>query len=237
MTSDVLQITSLRDDKRSVHKFGYNTDVGTTEEDIWEGGGVYTWLTSPTVLYASCTAASTNSITVQGLDDKFLEQEAIVTLNGTTQVALAGTWLRVHRAFNHTGTDLSGDVYIAENAGANITAGVPDDATQIKLFVGQASQQTLHSMYTIPANFTGYLTRVRFDIASDKTATFKFYTRIDGQVWRLKDIFSSAGNSVEVNMAMWQKLPAKCDMRAAAIGSAQPTPVTCIFDILLVESS
>ena len=231
---DILQTTSLTGQRSFVDKFGYNANVDMSEEDIWEVGGIYTFLTAPAILFASCTAASTNTVTIEGLDENWLIQIKDVTLNGQNQVALPGLWRRVHRAFNDTGDDLTGDVYIAETD--DLTDGVPDTATKIKLFIAEDEQQTLHALYTIPANKTGYLVRIRWDIESTKSATFKLYLRNVGKVWRLADIFAGESNSIEVVYPMWDKLLPKTDIRMSAIGAASATPISASFDILLVES-
>lgn len=231
---DILQTTSLTGQRSFVDKFGYNASVDTNEEDIWEVGGVYTFLAAPAILFASCTLASTNTVTVEGLDENWHIQIKEVTLDGQNQVALPGLWLRVHRAFNDTGTNLTGDVYIAETD--DLTAGVPDTATKIKLFIAQAEQQTQHALYTIPANKTGYLVRIRWDIETAKSATFKLYLRNVGKVWRLADIFAAESRTVEVVYPLWDKLLPKTDIRMSAIGAASGTAVSASFDILLVES-
>lgn len=140
-----------------IRKFGYNADVDSgTAEDIWDQGGTYTFLSSAATLYASSSSGSdTFEITVIGLDANWDLQTKTVTLTGQTQVALAGTWIRVHRVYNSSGTAAVGDIYIAETD--NLTAGVPDTASKIKAKIVIGNEQTLMAIYTIPASRTGVI--------------------------------------------------------------------------------
>ena len=65
-------------DAKVIHKFGSNPDVGTTMEDIWQTGGVYTWLQSAVTLEAISdsaddiiTGSGARKVIVQGLDPDF----------------------------------------------------------------------------------------------------------------------------------------------------------------------
>lgn len=88
-------------------KFGRNDDIdtGSTPEDIWGGGGLYTGIpdTAETIEVfsddANDTAAGSGARTLQlsGLDADWNEIEETVTLNGTTPVTTSNTWLRCNR--------------------------------------------------------------------------------------------------------------------------------------------
>lgn len=144
-----------------VHKFGYNPaiDADTDPEDVWDAGGLYPFLAAPATLYASSSSGSdTFEYTVVGLDADWNEQTATVTLTGQSQVILAGTWIRVNRAYNSSGTAAVGDVYIAEEStGGDLVGGVPQTATKIKAKIGIGNEQTLMSIYSVPAGKTLFL--------------------------------------------------------------------------------
>ena len=138
----------------ALHKFGFNPQVDAAE-DIWDYGGDYNWLASADTLYASSShAGDTMIIHVTGLDANWEEQAAIVTLNGQSQVEIGSgiTWMRCFRAFNANDVDLQGDVYLAQQD--TLTLGVPDTATKIVAMIRLADQQTLMSIYTVPAGKT-----------------------------------------------------------------------------------
>jgi hypothetical protein len=137
-----------------INKFGRNPVVNTTEEDLWEPGGLETMLTTPTVLYASCEDTNaTQVIEVDGLDANWQIQRQFVTLEtGQGQVAVPGTWLRLQRAFQVSPSPPpADDVWIAE--ADDLTLGVPDTASKVHAHIGYSAavhtHQTEKAMYTI----------------------------------------------------------------------------------------
>ena len=226
-------------------KFGRNPSIDTTSdpEDIWDQGGVYTFLSSAASLYVSSSDNSdTNVITVEGLDANWVAQTATVTLTGQTQAEITGvTWIRVFRAYS--ATDTAGDVYIAETD--TLTAGVPDTASKIKAKFEIARQQTEMSIYTVPAGKTGYVYQWSGSILKSSAATsvdlvimkreFGGSLR-DVMPWGLSTTgtssFAYAWGSPECPQP--KVMPAKTDIliRANEVG-ANGTQVTAGFDIKL----
>lgn len=125
-------------------------------ETLWDQGGLYTYLTADTQLYASSTSASDTSvlIAVFGLDDNYAEVTRFVTLNGQTQVALDDLMFRVHSALVAGATEPLGDVYIAETD--TLTGGVPDTTSKIKAKIIQGFNATQMALFTVPAGKTAY---------------------------------------------------------------------------------
>jgi hypothetical protein len=134
---------------------GVNPDVDTTTlpEDIWFTGGVYPFPTAATTLEvlsssAEDAAAGTGMRTMQviGLDANYVEQTEIVTLNGTTPVALANSYLRLNRAQVVSAGSVRtnvGNVTIRET-GAGQTRG------SMRAAYGIMRQ----AIYTVPAGYT-----------------------------------------------------------------------------------
>jgi hypothetical protein len=150
----------------SVHKFGYNADVDTTEESVWDGndaggpGRCFTVLTTAQALYLSSASASDNttkSVVIDGLDANYERVQSAVTLNGLGFVA-AGTWLRVNRMYMVGGANV-GRIYLhTDDADAAVADGIPDSpSTQIVATITAGESQTLQSCYTVPAGFTAYI--------------------------------------------------------------------------------
>lgn len=84
------------------------------------------------------------TVVIEGLDDSYDEQSETVTLNGTTNVATANTYLRINRMY--VATAGSGEV----NAG-NITATANTDLTvTCRIDTGYADNQTHSTRYTVP---------------------------------------------------------------------------------------
>lgn len=146
-----------------VNKFGINTAVGTTEEDIWAAGGKETLLTSGATMYVSCednVNGVGQTIQVDGLDANWNRVVGIAVLTGQTQAPITNldgsalTMTRVNRAFQISAEpDPVGDIWVAESD--TLTGGVPDTSTKVHAFVNytDAAQQTQKAMYTVPAGY------------------------------------------------------------------------------------
>lgn len=227
-----------------VDKFGNNPNIGTLTdpEDVWSQGGTYTFLSSAATLYASCSAASTVTIFVEGLDANYNIQTATVTLNGQNQAEIGSglTWLRVYRAYNSSGTNLAGDVYIAETD--DLTGGVPDTASKIKAKILTNEQQTLMAIYTIPAGYTGYLLRWYVSEVNPKSsyAIVELQARAFGGVFRVRrrDGVTSDGNSrlseqPPIAYAFTEKTDIKVVVREVG---ANDMDISAGFDLLLVSN-
>lgn len=163
-----------------VNKFGNNVDIdtGSVPEDVWNYGGTYTGFASAaetlTVTSDSTAdaAAGTGARTIRitGLDANYNQQSETVTLNGTTGVTTTNTFIRAH-----TATILS-----AGSGGVNagtITITQSTTTANVMLSMIPGRNQTNVSAFTIPAGYTGYLTKLHGQIRGGTTAT------ADGFIW------------------------------------------------------
>ena len=76
-----------------VSKFGENPAVGTSEETIWDAGGVYDYLTTASQLDVTSTDADdtdggngARTVVLEGLDANYNEITETVTMDGLTIV-------------------------------------------------------------------------------------------------------------------------------------------------------
>lgn len=145
--------------KSAVNRFGLNADVdtGTVPETVWGGGGAYAWQAAAAfsleILSSSTNDASAGTgartVTVVGLDATWAEQTQTVTLNGTTVVALTGTWLRVNSVT--VATTGSGGT----NAGTLTLRLASAGATQAVVQIGYGRSDM--AIYTVPLGKTAYV--------------------------------------------------------------------------------
>jgi hypothetical protein len=221
-------------------KFGRNPDIDQTEETIWEGGGTYTFDATAQSLEivssdANDTSAGTGArtVTLIGQDANNVEQTVTVTMNGTSAVAISGTWLRVYRCSVATaGTG-------AVNAGILTVRLASAGAT--RLVVGAGNGQTLMAVYTIPAGKTGYMVRY---YASLNTATpttpaamdVKLFTRPSGGVINLKHQQSCVAGVLDHTFPAPFRITEKTDVYMNASTSANNSDVCGGFDIILVSN-
>ena len=226
-----------------IHKFGRNPSVGGAPETIWQQGGLYTYLTSPSTVFVSSTDADDNptgngaqTVTIIGLDANYNQIEATQPVNnlvGTTE------FLRVYRAFvasaGSTGTN-EGNVLISTAAGG--TGTVLANISTIGVGTTFGLGQTMLALYTIPAHCTGYLTKWNVGVgAYNSSATASLYTKIyhpnDG-AFRTRDIMDVPGGFHTRDYEIPIKLPAKTDVEIRAIASTGST-ISSSFDIILVK--
>ncbi len=226
-------------DIKQVDKFGANPDISTTTdpEDIWDQGGTYTFLSSAQTLYISSSDNSdTVDITVEGLDANWALQTATKALTGQTQTALAGTWLRVFRAYNADSTNLAGDVYVAETD--DLTGGVPDTASKIKAKITSTAQQTLMAIYTIPTGYTGYMLRwyASQAIGQSNYAIVELQAKASGNVFRTKRrVGLTSGGNLQEKFPIALGFAAQTDLKIVCreVG-ANNMDVSGGFDMILV---
>ena len=168
-----------------VSKFGQNEDIGTGAfEDIWDGGGTYTYPADATASITHLYSTDNNdtmNIEVQGLSSDGTLTVQTITLTGTTVVALTTDLWRVFRLKNG-GT--------ADNL-VVIHASVSDKATSYAQ-IGIGNNQTLMALYTIPLGKTGYLIKGSASMAG-LTRSYSIdghvYMRPFGGVFQLKNTF------------------------------------------------
>lgn len=145
----------LTPEVRRVTALGNNTDVdsGTTPEDVWSGGGAYPWMTGATSLEvvssdAADTAAGTGArtMTISGLDTAWIEQSDVITLNGTTAVAVPKQYFRINSMVVSTagsGETNAGTITVRDSGGGTTRGIIP--------LGGGISKQAI---YTVPAGHT-----------------------------------------------------------------------------------
>lgn len=228
----------------SVAKFGKN-EATTSGDDIWAGGGVYDFY--PTnALAVEILSSDTNdvdqgagawTVLVQGHDaDLYLQQE-VVTMNGTTVVALTNTYRRIYRAIVLTGgtePNNAGDITIRET-GAGEVAGV--------VLAGEG--QTTQTPFTIPKGKTGYIYQTYVGLADDDKAgesvIFQIMTRINNGhtgAWSVKGEVgcNSLGSSHWLqNIPIPGAIPEMTDLKVISRAASATLGTFAGYTVLLID--
>lgn len=226
----------LNNAKDYVHKFGSNPNVNqsvsvSNPEVIWDGSSPYPFPSNvgETIEIVS-TQADTHEIFIQGLDQDFNLQETTATLNGTIPVAIAGTWTRVFRAYNNGSSDIIGDVSIRNSI---------DQTTYAQILDG--NNQTLMSIYTIPADCTGYLIKYKATAFNPQSASVIGYTlqmrvREFEKAFRVKSLTSVGTNFESVHHFPFPiKLEPKSDILFSVVNAnGNNGAINVDFDIALL---
>jgi hypothetical protein len=220
------------------HKFGSNPLVGTSQETVWSGGGLFPWSTTWDSGPKECFIYSDSvndtegdfgaeTVRVFGLGGDGILKEVDVSLSATFHVSI-GTWSMVHRA--HVLTCGSFDANVG-----NIFIDYNDATTVAEILASEG--QTLMSVYKVPANMQGWLQSMYADFTSGDSGTARLYTRKEhGHSWRLRGILSVSGGQEEFRVfppSMVAIRPGEMiDMRATG-GNASGQRVNGGFNLVL----
>lgn len=138
-----------------INKFGENPEIAAgVVEDIWDGGGTYSFPTTADITHlsqgADQAAMRGQSIEVQGLDADWnlaVQTKALDAADTTTPVALDTTLRRAFRMRVLADVVADQDIH-AKNVGGGVTYAT----------MQAGNNQTLMTIYTIPNGVTGYMT-------------------------------------------------------------------------------
>lgn len=229
---------------RTVHVFGFNSDVDTSTETIWPQGGILPFPSSAIQMKVSSSSANDTSagtgartVYIAGLDADHNEIFETVTLNGQTEVTTTASFLHINEAYVLTaGSSLSaeGTIYIGTGT---VTSGVPATIYDVLAFDYNAR---VTGSYTIPAGYTGYLVSGQFSagqITGSNAVTGRLVTRAENGI-RLTaavvTINNGAANYLFDNPVV---IPEKTTMEAQAVGAAANNSCSSMFIIILVKNS
>lgn len=234
-----------------IHKFGSNPDVGTTLEDIWTTGGVYTWLQSAVQLEAISSSADdtaagsgARTVLVEGLGPDWKEASATITMNGTNaSTATTQTFIRIHRAYVVTSGTFAATSLTASQAGTITIRTASAGATHVTLGAagGTYMSQTELSRYTIPFGYTGFLHGIEASGASDKSINVYMFQRINPHLSTYNTkrlVWRAMGVNTPI---IWQpEIPIKfnqmTDLWMSANVALTSASVESTFELVLVEN-
>ena len=220
-----------------VNKFGYNSAIGSISfETIWETGNNYPWQSSAVTVdvvsdNANDDVAGTGARTlrIEGLDSSYAFTEETVDMDGTTTVTTTQTFLRVFRMSVETaGTtgNNEGNITATYTGGSDVAATITSE-----------NGQTLMCLYTIPANYTGYLLSMNISSGKDQEMDFKFIQRdnsVTNGAFQTKQFLNVRGGQTTVIFNAINVIPQKSDIYVSGKGSSTSS-ASASFDLLLVQ--
>ena len=229
-----------------IDKFGFNSTITTASdpEDIWEGGGIYTYDpfgTAPIVSLASSSGSDTVDVEVTGLDIDGVEVKQTITLQGTTRVALTTALWRVYRMENDGAVDLVGNVFCYTGTGTVPSIGDPE----VRAIIVNGNNQTQMALLTIPANKVGFLFKGELGIqysagflggAEFLRASYK--SRRLNKIFKIKKTVSliSDGTSIYSDKRSFpDPVPALTDLKLTADEVSADMGAWASFDLLIVD--
>ena len=147
-------------DHSSVNKFGRNTDVDTTPEDIWDGGGTWTAPTQARIHDIASTSVNDDAnggtgarrMEIHGLTSWFSDPVSEeIELNGTSNVATTNAYVIIHR------------MYVTAKGTSNVNAGTITATAQtdstVTAQINAGEGQTQMAVFGVSATQELYMTR------------------------------------------------------------------------------
>ena len=220
-----------------INKFGYNPSIGSGAfETIWETGNDYPWQSSAVTVDVvsddtndDVAGTGARTLRIQGLDGSYNLAEETVDMDGTTTVTTTQQFLRVFRMSVETaGTsgNNEGTITVTYTGGSDVAA-----------TISPGNGQTLMTLYTIPAGYTGYLLSIDVSSGKDQEMDFKFIQRdnsIANAAFQTKQFLNVRGGQTTVIFNAINVIPQKSDIYVSGKASSTSSS-SASFDLLLVQ--
>lgn len=229
-----------------IRKFGTHENVsnGISSEAIWSYADVAGDYSFPSDSGELMWISSSNNldnqvIQIEGLDEFFLEKSEEIVLQGQTPLILSGKWSRVNRVFNKGSSDLSGNVFVY--TGGDQVEGVPTTSSSVKAIIENGHNQTMQSIYSVPANCQLNLSsyHISCDAKTSNSAanlTVSMMVREFGSVFRTQEVIAvSSLNPSIIKLDMPLPIPGKSDILFKINSSTDNNMhVHCVFEGMLL---
>ena len=214
-------------DSAAVNIFGFNREIGTAFETIWNDGGTYVYPSSALAMtIVSSSASDTMQVLVVGLDASYNEVRQTVTLNGTGSVAIPTALLRINSAIILSGSNV-GNITIA-------SGGVTYGYIEATLGTTQAC------IYTVPAGYDLYLFRITANSATTNGQKYLFIRNVtrasNGRTLRVSEA-TFAMSQVNYDRQVPFKIEEKTDFQFEAKSSSSTNEVAIFVEAVLVKRS
>lgn len=218
--------------------------ASATPSTIWNfpDEPVYTFSSTAAIdSISSDNVGDSVPIFIDGLDENFNISIQTPVLDGQNRIPLDPPLIRVNEAFNASGTDLLGNVYIYED-NTPLNGGKPIDTAKVKSFILLSEENSLIGVLTTPAAHTGFFLGSHVTISKQPAAGNAIFTakiRTFEGVFRTAQRFnlSSTGSSEKtIDPTAMSRIPAKTDLIGSALVTANGTGVSLTFDFLLLEN-
>ena len=222
------------------NKFGYNLDVDSAAEELIAsfGGSINIMTTGDTLDVVSSstsdTAAGTGvrAVYIIGIDENSVEQEELVTMNGTTPVTTTKQWLGINRVYAisaGSGGDAAGTITIDDTS----------NAVGVQATIPQGSNVTQQSVFHVPINKTFLAKwlvlngRKLSGGGGSPRITFKgwSYSRVTGMTYEIfrEDIDTDVENTIELNPSVPFPVGGREVLYFTASTDVNNTAVNCRF--------
>jgi len=216
------------------HKFGATAAMSQNQTGtVWDvNDTLYPWqaLSTPLAVNIKRNNIADNgfTVTVQGLDQDWNFQSEEIVINGADTAGVA-LWRRVYRAFVTTGG-------ITNTGNIDIEAGGVGGTIIARIQAGLG--QTLMAVYTVPKNYTAFITKGVMTVQANADATGNMFVRYKNQdAFRIGHSFevSGSGGPYTYDFTIPIKLPSMSDIDIRATVRSNNARITAAFDMILLK--
>jgi hypothetical protein len=224
-----------------VEKFGMNVDVDSNKETIWDGGAIYSYISTAETVAITSTAGTDSAagtgartIEIQGLDANYNVVLETLTVGGG-----AGTteFIRIFRAKTITaGTSgiNEGTISITSSDTSTVLAQIGVDGTGIN---AAGRGQTFMALYTVPAGKTAYLTQWTVGCGKQNTdAVSTLLARPQSGAWNAKDIITVSATTYAKDYKIPLQFTEKTDIEVRAYSTTNNSLVSSTFNLILIDN-
>jgi hypothetical protein len=211
-----------------IHKFGAVPIMSiNTTGSVWDvGDTIYPWSafsSASTLTIEANTADNGISVTIFGLDADYnaIDDTVVISAGAATTTK---AFIRVFRAFASAQNANNINIKVSSTVVARITAGLA---------------QTLMSVYTVPANYTGFLMQGTMSAQANADATGNMFVRYFGQSsFRVGHSFevAGAGGQYAYKFVTPIPIPEKSDIDVRISTRTNNGRYTAAFDMILIKS-
>jgi len=228
---------------RAVVIFGFNSDVDSSPETIWPGGGLLAFPASPIRMKVSSANANDTSdgtgartVFIGGLDANHNEISETVTLSGQTAVLTTKFYLHINQAYVLTAGNLNGaagNIYIGDGT---VTAGVP--ATVYDMIAYDYNDRITGS-FTIPAGYTGYVMQGLFSTGQSggsNPVTGRLVTRGTNNIRMTVAVTVLNNGTADYSFEYPVAIPEKTTLEAQGFGASENNSCSSMFILNLIKN-
>ena len=238
----------------AVNKFGHNPLVPAGGADVWAGTGTYLFYPTSAVSIdiksdnaEDGAGTSTGALTciIYGLDANWDEQtSSTITLNGTTEVTIAGTWRRIFRLVVLTAGSNGTNIGNLTVQCVGAAGGLADNT--IGIYVAAADGQTQQTIYTVPLGKTAYFIKGYVGLSdpnkNGEAAEFVWRLRPNNGVTGAWTVKGQIG-LVNIGSSHWQyeygipagPIPEKTDIKIEVLSATTTVGAVGGYDLLMVD--
>ena len=218
-----------------------NVDVDSNKETIWDGGEIYSYISTAETVAVTSTAGADSAagtgartVEIQGLDADYnvvLETLTIGGAGGTTE------FIRIFRAKVVTaGTSgiNEGTISVTSSDTSTVLAQIGVDGTGSN---AAGRGQTFMALYTVPAGKTAYLTQWTVGCGKQNTdAVATFLARPEGSAWNAKDIITVSATTYAKDYKIPLQFTEKTDIEIRAYSTTNNSLVSSTFNLILIDN-